>query len=74
MRDGVHALRLVPAGEPVFAAVTPGNARSLRAFLACGFTPVGSEVLLRPARATSQVLQARRRSGTRLVSRDSGFP
>ena len=44
------ALALVPAGEPVFAAVTPGNARSLRAFLACGFTPVGSEVLLRPDR------------------------
>jgi hypothetical protein len=39
------ALRLVPAGEPVFAAVAPGNARSLRAFLAAGFTPLGSEVL-----------------------------
>ncbi|MGW8378128.1 hypothetical protein [Streptomyces sp. ODS28] len=44
------ALSLVPEGEPVFAAVSPGNARSLRAFLACGFTPVGSEVLLRPER------------------------
>ncbi|WP_232050101.1 hypothetical protein [Actinoplanes sp. OR16] len=44
------ALTLVPAGEPVFAAVSPGNARSLRAFLASGFTPIGSEVLLRPAR------------------------
>ncbi|MGW5821048.1 hypothetical protein [Streptomyces noursei] len=44
------ALSLVPAGEPVFAAVSPGNARSLRAFLACGFTPIGSEVLLRPER------------------------
>ncbi|MBB5790723.1 hypothetical protein [Jiangella mangrovi] len=44
------ALALVPAGEPVFAAVTPGNARSLRAFLACGFMPIGSEVLLRPER------------------------
>jgi hypothetical protein len=41
------ALRLVPAGEPLFAAVAPGNARSLRAFLAAGFTPVGSEVLIR---------------------------
>ncbi|SDU82319.1 hypothetical protein [Jiangella alkaliphila] len=47
------ALALVPAGEPVFAAVTPGNARSLRAFLACGFTPVGSEVLVRPDRAVA---------------------
>ncbi|MGW5509185.1 hypothetical protein ACWEV9_15580 [Streptomyces albogriseolus] len=45
------ALSLVPEGAPVFAAVSPGNARSLRAFLACGFTPIGSEVLLRPERA-----------------------
>ncbi|GLW54840.1 hypothetical protein [Kitasatospora phosalacinea] len=44
------ALTLLPAGTPLFAAVAPGNARSLRAFLATGFTPVGSEVLLRPAR------------------------
>ncbi|MFI5662628.1 hypothetical protein [Streptomyces sp. NPDC051684] len=44
------ALSLVPEGEPVFAAVSPGNARSLRAFLTCGFTPIGSEVLLRPER------------------------
>lgn len=43
------ALGLVPAGEPVFAAVSPGNARSLRAFLAVGFTPIGSEVVLRPS-------------------------
>lgn len=42
------ALGLVPADEPVFAAVAPGNARSLRAFLAEGFTPVGSEVIIQP--------------------------
>lgn len=42
------ALRLVPAGEPVFAAVAPGNARSLRMFLRLGFTPIGSEVIMRP--------------------------
>ncbi|GLZ81579.1 N-acetyltransferase [Actinorhabdospora filicis] len=42
------ALALVPAGEPVFAAVSPGNARSLRAFLRLGFTPVGGEVIIRP--------------------------
>lgn len=42
------ALTLVPDGEPVFAAVSPGNARSLRAFLGAGFTPIGSEVLIRP--------------------------
>ncbi len=41
------ALGLVAAGEPVFAAVAPGNARSLRAFLATGFVPLGSEVLMR---------------------------
>lgn len=40
------ALRDVPEGEPIFAAVAPGNARSLRAFLALGFTPIGSEVVL----------------------------
>ena len=44
----VDALTLVPVGEPVFAAVAPGNARSLRAFLAAGFVPIGSEVLIRP--------------------------
>ncbi|MEU4482351.1 hypothetical protein AB0F68_30440 [Micromonospora sp. NPDC023966] len=45
------ALSLVPDGEPVFAAVSPGNARSLRAFLTVGFTPVGAQVLLQPNRA-----------------------
>ncbi len=40
------ALSLVPRGTFVFAAVSPGNARSLRAFLACGFKPIGSEVLI----------------------------
>jgi hypothetical protein len=44
------ALGLVSAGEPVFAAVAPGNARSLRAFLSLGFTPLGSELVLSPGR------------------------
>ena len=39
-------LRCVPVGEWCWAQVAPGNARSLRAFLACGFIPIGSEVLL----------------------------
>ncbi len=43
------AMALVPAGELVFAAVSPGNARSLRTFLGLGFIPIGSEVLIRPA-------------------------
>jgi hypothetical protein len=57
--DGIvasgHGRRLIRAGlaavapgEPVWAQVSPGNARSLRAFLACGFVPIGSEVLIRP--------------------------
>jgi hypothetical protein len=40
------ARTLVPEGEPVFAEVSPGNAASLRAFLAAGYVPIGSEVLL----------------------------
>jgi GNAT superfamily N-acetyltransferase len=39
------ARALLPAEEPVFAQVSPGNALSLRAFLASGFRPIGSEVL-----------------------------
>jgi hypothetical protein len=42
-------LALVPAGELVFAAVSPGNVRSLRLFLAAGFTPVASEVIVTTA-------------------------
>ncbi len=42
---------LVPSGEWLFAAVSPGNARSLRAFLSQGFVPIGSEVLLSPESA-----------------------
>lgn len=42
-------LTLVPAGEPVFAAVSPGNVRSLRLFLGAGFEPVASEVIVTTA-------------------------
>lgn len=34
------------ADEPVWAQVAPGNARSLRAFQAAGYRPVGAEALL----------------------------
>jgi GNAT superfamily N-acetyltransferase len=44
-----EALALAPPGEPVLAAVAPGNAASLRALLAAGFTPLGSVQLVRPA-------------------------
>ena len=53
--DGGAGRRLIAAGlarlepgEPCFAQVAPGNAASLRAFLAAGFVPIGSEVLLTP--------------------------
>lgn len=59
-----EALRLAPAGEPVFAAVSPGNARSLRAFLAVGFRPLGSEVhITRPAGLLGPVRAAEGRRG-----------
>jgi len=49
------ARRLVPLDEPLFAQVSPGNAASLRAVLAAGFKPVGSEVLFltRPGNSVS---------------------
>lgn len=44
---------LVPAGEVLVAACAPGNARSVRAFLAAGFAPVASVQLWRPERTRS---------------------
>lgn len=41
-----RALHLVRAGELLWAQVAPGNAASLRAFLACGFVPIGAETLI----------------------------
>ncbi len=40
------ARHLTPTGTSLWAQVAPGNAASLRAFLAAGFVPVGAEVLL----------------------------
>jgi hypothetical protein len=37
---------LVPDGRGLWAQITPGNAASLRAFLAAGYRPVGQEALL----------------------------
>jgi len=42
------SLAAMPRGEWCFAQVSPGNAASLRAFLACGFVPIAAEVLVRP--------------------------
>jgi RimJ/RimL family protein N-acetyltransferase len=39
------AAGLVPAGEPLWAQVAPGNAASLRSVLAAGYVPVAAEVL-----------------------------
>ena len=43
------ALRVIPSGQLVVAAVAPGNAASLRAALTAGFSPLGSMQLLRRA-------------------------
>jgi GNAT superfamily N-acetyltransferase len=46
-RAAIAAARhLVPDGESLWAQIAPGNAASVRAFLAAGFQPVGAEVLL----------------------------
>jgi hypothetical protein len=45
------ARHLVPAGEPVWSQQAAGNARSIRAFQAAGFRPIGSEALLLSAPA-----------------------
>jgi GNAT superfamily N-acetyltransferase len=42
----VAARHLVPADAPLWAQVAPGNAASLRAFLAADYRPVGAEALL----------------------------
>lgn len=48
------ARHLVPDGRPVWAQVSPGNAASLRAFLAAGYRPVGAEALLVPRTAPAR--------------------
>jgi GNAT superfamily N-acetyltransferase len=40
------ARHLVPEGTSLWAQIAPGNAASVRAFLAAGFRPVGAEALL----------------------------
>ncbi|GAA0797757.1 GNAT family N-acetyltransferase [Spirilliplanes yamanashiensis] len=47
-RLAASARHLTSDGRPVWAQVAPGNAASLRAFLAAGYTPVGAEALLLP--------------------------
>jgi GNAT superfamily N-acetyltransferase len=45
-RLATAARALIPSDAHVWAQVTPGNAASLRTFLAAGYKPVGSEALL----------------------------
>lgn len=40
------ARHLVPEYRPIWAQIAPGNAASVRAFLAAGYRPVGAEALL----------------------------
>ena len=44
-RLAAAARHLIPPGEYLFLQVSPGNAASLRAILAAGFIPLGSELL-----------------------------
>ncbi|MEY7980347.1 GNAT family N-acetyltransferase, partial [Streptomyces pilosus] len=44
------AARRLAGDEPVWAQISPGNARSLRAFQAAGYRPVGAEALFLPGR------------------------
>ncbi|MET8169908.1 GNAT family N-acetyltransferase [Streptomyces sp. NPDC005329] len=48
----VGAARHLGGGEPVWAQISPGNARSTRAFQAAGYLPVGAEALLTVRRGT----------------------
>lgn len=42
------ARHLIPQERPTWAQIAPGNASSVRAFLAAGYVPVGAEALLVP--------------------------
>ncbi|MFJ8112157.1 GNAT family N-acetyltransferase [Streptomyces sp. NPDC096132] len=61
-REGLGRLLVTAArhlaDEPVWAQVAPGNARSMRAFQAAGYVPVGAEALLS---ATARTLRAAQR-------------
>lgn len=45
-RLATAARHLAPDGTDLWAQVAPGNAASVRAFLAAGFVPVGAEILM----------------------------
>ena len=43
-----EALSHIPSDQWCFAEVSPGNAASLRAFLAAGWIPIGAEIIIMP--------------------------
>jgi len=45
-RLAAAARHLVPDRRPIWAQVSPGNASSVRAFVAAGYAPIGAEALL----------------------------
>ncbi|GAA1141058.1 GNAT family N-acetyltransferase [Kribbella jejuensis] len=45
-RLALAARALIPSTASIWAQITPGNAASLRTFLAAGYKPIGSEALL----------------------------
>jgi GNAT superfamily N-acetyltransferase len=49
-RLAVAARQLVPGRGPLWAQIAPGNAASVRAFLAAGYRPVAAEALLTTSR------------------------
>ena len=51
----IDALGRVPRGDLVMAEVAPGNAQSLRAFLAAGFKPLGSAVHVVPGQRSQEL-------------------
>ncbi|MFJ5809208.1 hypothetical protein [Streptomyces sp. NPDC093093] len=46
VRSTLAARHLVPDGTPVWSPQAVGNARSIRAFQAAGYRPIGAEALL----------------------------
>jgi GNAT superfamily N-acetyltransferase len=44
-RLAAAARHLVPDSRPIWAQIAPGNAASVRAFLAAGYQPIGAEAL-----------------------------
>jgi hypothetical protein len=45
-RLAAAARHLVPEGRPIWAQIAPGNATSVRVFVAAGYMPIGAEALL----------------------------